>query len=278
MSGFLQVVEFVGLRMNWPAGKRRLARWSEEHLVGDQARHGDHAPARQAGQLGVDPREVGDAGAVQVERLEPLQERIAGAALEQGGLALVEGDPDLVLGRRIALPALVDGPVGPRARGRALGKAVGAHASKNGRFAGKFRSEIGAADGRRGRIIQGRRGSAHKTPTGGRGPPRNCHRTTFQTKPRRERVRLRRFKVLGRVWPPRRRSARASPRPSRRPWGWPPIRRSCAGTRRSATDNCRTACATPCNATGRPGARCRCAWRSRSAAMTRPTRSAGPRT
>jgi hypothetical protein len=79
----------------------------------------------------IDAGEIGDAGAVQVEGVHTLQEGVAGAPGQQGGLALIELDPDIVLGLGIALPALVDCPVGACARGRALRKAVSAHAGQN---------------------------------------------------------------------------------------------------------------------------------------------------
>ncbi len=55
---------------------------------------------------------------MQVKRLEPLQEGIAGPAGQEGDLLLVEADPDPVLLRRVLIPPLIDGPVGPRARRR----------------------------------------------------------------------------------------------------------------------------------------------------------------
>jgi len=118
----LQIVELVGLSDELARGEAAVGQVVEEHLVRDQARHRHHAPAGEPGQLDVDPREIRDARAVQVQRLQAFQERVAGPAFEQGRLALIEGHPDLVLGRRIGLPALVDGPVGPRPGGGPLVK------------------------------------------------------------------------------------------------------------------------------------------------------------
>jgi hypothetical protein len=77
----LQVVELgPAWRMNCPGREAAVGQVVEEHLVGHQGPARHDAPAGQPVQLLVDAGEVRDAGAMQVQRLQPLQERIAGAA------------------------------------------------------------------------------------------------------------------------------------------------------------------------------------------------------
>ena len=113
--GLLQVVELLGPADELAGGKAPVGQMVEEDVVRHQPRHGHHAPAGQPLQLRIDPLEVGDAAAMQIERVEPAQERVAGPARQSFALALVQGRPDAVLVGGVAVPALIDGPVGPRA-------------------------------------------------------------------------------------------------------------------------------------------------------------------
>ncbi len=95
-----QVVELVGAADEMAGREAPVGEVVEEHLVGHQARHGHDAPAGQRRELFVDLREIGDALAVQVQRVEPLQKSVAGAAGQHLGLALIERHPGAMLGRR----------------------------------------------------------------------------------------------------------------------------------------------------------------------------------
>jgi hypothetical protein len=84
----------------------------EEHFVGHQARHRHHLPA------GAPAERIGEAPEVR-NRLGPdrqaahaVDELVAGARRQKLRLALEKRAPNRVLGRRVALPGLVDGPVG----------------------------------------------------------------------------------------------------------------------------------------------------------------------
>ncbi len=128
--GLLQVVELVGPADEASGGEAPVGEVVEEHLVRHQARHCDHPPAGQGLQLLVHDPEVGDPVAVQVESLQPVQERLAGAPVEQRFLALIQGDPDPVILGAVAGPVLVDGPVGPCAdRRNGLSERIRAHVS-----------------------------------------------------------------------------------------------------------------------------------------------------
>ena len=118
--GLLQVVELVGLAHEGPGREAAVGQVLEEHLVGDQAWRGDHGPAGQPLKLGIDRPKVGDAAAMQVQRIQPLQEGVAGAAGQQGGLTLIERVPHPMLIGGVGVPVLVDGPVRACARGREL--------------------------------------------------------------------------------------------------------------------------------------------------------------
>ncbi len=107
-----QIVELVRPADEATGGKAPVGQVIEEHLVGHEAGHGDDRPAGQGVQLAVHLTEVRYALAVQVQRLQSVQELVARSPRQQRRLALVEGDPDLVLGRRIGGPVLIDGPVG----------------------------------------------------------------------------------------------------------------------------------------------------------------------
>jgi hypothetical protein len=151
--GFLKIIKLIGASYELSGREPAVGQMVEEHRVRDQARHRHHGPAGQPLQLLVDPREVGDTRPVQVQRVQALEERIASASRQQSALALVQRDPDIVLGLGIALPALVDGPVGARARRRNKAQMVG-HARRMTPVAGKFRSELAAKAGSAGKIMR----------------------------------------------------------------------------------------------------------------------------
>ncbi len=87
--GLLQVVQLMRLADELAGREAAIGQVIEEHIVGHQARHGDHAPTGQALELLVDAIEVRNARAVQVQRVEAAHERVAGAAMQHVGLALI---------------------------------------------------------------------------------------------------------------------------------------------------------------------------------------------
>ncbi len=114
----LEIVQAVGAADEAAGGKAAMGQVVEEHGVRDEARDGDDAPAGQAAKLLVEAGEVGDALPMKVERVQATQKGVAGAALEEIALALIEGGPDPVLRRRVGAPSLVDRPVRLGAGGR----------------------------------------------------------------------------------------------------------------------------------------------------------------
>ena len=81
-----------------------------EDGVGDQARHADDAPAGQRLEPRVDDVEVGD-GVADAERLEALQELLAGIAPGERGLALDQQPPHGLILVRIEVGVLRHRPV-----------------------------------------------------------------------------------------------------------------------------------------------------------------------
>ena len=108
----LQVVELVGLADELAGRKAPVGQMVEEHLVGHQTRHRDDAPAGALLQIVAQAAEIGDVLGIDGEVAHALNELVAGSAGQQFALTLVQGFPDAVLFRRVAVPALVDGPVG----------------------------------------------------------------------------------------------------------------------------------------------------------------------
>jgi hypothetical protein len=151
--GLFQIVELVRPADELPGGEAAVGQVAEEHVVRHQARHRHHAPARQALQFDVDAAEVGDALAVEVERVQPLEERIAGPVGQNLPLAGVERHPDVVLGARIAVPGLVDGPVRIGVRRRRLARS-GGHAATMAPNVGKFRSKLTVETAFGGKIVR----------------------------------------------------------------------------------------------------------------------------
>ncbi len=111
----LEIVELLGPADEATGGEAPVGQVIKEHLIGHETRHRHNGPAGEGVELAVHLAEVGNAFAVQVQRPQAVEEGLAGAAGEQGGLSLVERDPDLMLFGRIARPVLVDGPVRPGA-------------------------------------------------------------------------------------------------------------------------------------------------------------------
>ena len=127
----LQVVELVRATDEVARREAAVGQVVEEHVVRHQPRHGHHAPAGEGAQLLGQRLEVGDAGPVQIEGVQPLQEGVAGAAGQHLRLPLVERHPGGVLLGGVGVPPLRDGPVRSRMEGRGeRGVAVGAHGAR----------------------------------------------------------------------------------------------------------------------------------------------------
>src|SRR5580704_569227 len=68
-------------------------------------------PAGKRRKLFVQLREIGDALAMKIKGVEPMQKFIAGAPRQYFGLALIERRPDAMLGLAVALEPLRNRPV-----------------------------------------------------------------------------------------------------------------------------------------------------------------------
>src|SRR4051812_21829836 len=109
--GLFDVVELAGLADELARGEAAVGEMLEEHLVRNQARHGDDLPAGAlAEDVGQAP-EVGDRIGADRQPLHAVDKLVAGAARQQPGLALEERAPDRVLGARVLVPCLIDRPV-----------------------------------------------------------------------------------------------------------------------------------------------------------------------
>ena len=108
----LEVVELVGAADEAACRKAAVGQMLEEHLIGHQARHRDDLPAGVAHQHVAQAGEVGNLGGADRQLAHAFDERVAGAAGQQTGLALEQRGPDRVFRRRIRCPALINGPVG----------------------------------------------------------------------------------------------------------------------------------------------------------------------
>ncbi len=151
--GLLQVIELIRLADELARGEPAMGEVVEEDTVRDEAWNRHDRPAGQPLQLLIDARKVRDARPVQIERIEPLQEGVAGAAGQQGRLPLVERDPDLMLCGTVTIPRLVDGPVRPGAgRRNRLGR-LRAHGRRMGPPLRKFRSELARYPAPGGKIV-----------------------------------------------------------------------------------------------------------------------------
>ena len=83
----------------------------EEHVVGNESGHGDHAPAGRIHQHVAEPIEVGNLIAGDLEARQPLHELVGSTAGQKPGLAAEQGPPDAVLRRAIGAPVLLDSMV-----------------------------------------------------------------------------------------------------------------------------------------------------------------------
>src|ERR1700726_4089977 len=91
----------------------------EEHRIGHEPRDRHYPPSRERQERFVQLPEIGDATAVQIERVEPMQKCLAGALRQYLGLALIERRPDAMIGLAVALEPLRNRPVGVSAWGKA---------------------------------------------------------------------------------------------------------------------------------------------------------------
>ena len=125
--GLLQVVELVRLADEAARREAPVGQVVEEDVVGHETRNGHHRPAGQRPQPLIGPLEIGHAFAAEVQRLQSVQEGLAGPSRQHAELAIVKGQPGAVLFRGIALPPLRNGPVRRRPGGGTAAKAVRAH-------------------------------------------------------------------------------------------------------------------------------------------------------
>ena len=108
---FLDVIELVGSADELPGGEAPVGEMLEEDFVGDKSRHSDDSPAGALLQVVAQAAKIGDVCGVDGEVAHPLDELVAGSAGQKLALLLEQGLPDAVLFRRVAVPALVDGPI-----------------------------------------------------------------------------------------------------------------------------------------------------------------------
>ncbi len=118
----LQIVHLLRLADPPGDGKAPRRKMGEEDLVGDEAGHRHDLPARRLGQGLAQALEAGDALLGDAEARQPVEELVAGSALQRLGLTLEETPPDRVIGGGIALERLVHGVVGADLVADGLGK------------------------------------------------------------------------------------------------------------------------------------------------------------
>jgi hypothetical protein len=95
--GFLQVVELILAADEAGRGKAPIGEVIEEHIVGDEAGHGNDAPARRTLQRLVQAAEIGNAFGFDAERFQTVEKRLAGAAREDRFLAMEQRAPGRML-------------------------------------------------------------------------------------------------------------------------------------------------------------------------------------
>src|SRR5215468_11255237 len=99
--------------MNWPAGKRLLARCSKNTSSGTRPGTATTCHPVCFINTSLSRRKSGIWVGADGQVAHPLHELLAGAAREQLRLTLEQRLPDGMFVGRIVLPALVDCPVGP---------------------------------------------------------------------------------------------------------------------------------------------------------------------
>src|SRR5262245_66442990 len=101
------------LRLPHPNGDRELAlrQMGEEHVVGDQARHSDDAPAGGLGEDAVDLLELGNTVG-ELQRVKRVDELVAREAGYLSRLAPVQLPPDLVIRLAIGVGSHVHSVIG----------------------------------------------------------------------------------------------------------------------------------------------------------------------
>ncbi len=116
--GLLKIVELVGAANEIGGGKTPMREMVEENRVRHEARNRCDAPARERGEALVQAAKVGNARAMKIKRVEPMQKGVAGAPGKDLGLAVVKRNPDAMLGRVIGVEPLWNRPIrsGPRRR------------------------------------------------------------------------------------------------------------------------------------------------------------------
>ena len=102
--GFLDVIEGLARADEIARGETPVGQVPEEHVVGDQHGHGDHAPPGQRIEVFGQCAEFGHAPAVEVQFLQTRHERGRRAAGQHGHLPRKQIVPDrVVFGRIVGL-------------------------------------------------------------------------------------------------------------------------------------------------------------------------------
>ena len=108
----LQVIEVLRGADEIPGRETAVGQMVEKHIFRHQARHGNNLPAGEPEQGFRKPAKIGNALPAQIQRLEAAQIGVAGAARQDGRLAVVKRDPGGVFFSRVSLPPLRNGPIG----------------------------------------------------------------------------------------------------------------------------------------------------------------------
>src|SRR6476646_5610982 len=109
--GLFDVVELAGLADELAGREAAVGEMLEEHLVRNEARHGDDLPAGALAEHVGQPPEVRDRLGADRQPLHAVDELVTGAARQKPGLALEQRAPDRVLGAGVLVPRLIDRPV-----------------------------------------------------------------------------------------------------------------------------------------------------------------------
>ena len=110
------------MRIHQVTGKRRAARWAKKTSSGTRPGTATIFQPVALVRASLKRSKLRDAVLGDAEARQPVEELIAGAALQRLGLALEETAPDRMIGRRIALDRLVHGVVGADLVAHRLGK------------------------------------------------------------------------------------------------------------------------------------------------------------
>jgi len=99
----LQIIELTGAADEIGGRKPPVGEMFEKHRIGHESRHRHDPPSSKGQKLFVQLPKIGDAMAMQIERVKPMQKSVAGTPRQYLRLALIERRPRPMLGLAIAL-------------------------------------------------------------------------------------------------------------------------------------------------------------------------------